>query len=39
MGVEDLVMIGSLMVVSFMMGMLFESMNSFKKRMKELSEQ
>jgi hypothetical protein len=39
MGVEDLVMIGSLMVVSFMMGMLFESINSFKKRMKELSEQ
>jgi hypothetical protein len=39
MGVEELVMIGSLMVVSFMMGMLFESINSFKKRMKELSEQ
>jgi hypothetical protein len=33
----DLIAVVSMMVLSFMMGMLFESLNSFKKRMKEFS--
>ena len=33
----DLIAILSLMALSFVYGMLFESMNSFKKRMKEFA--